>query len=198
MEEEWRDVVGYDGKYSVSNNGVVLSNYRFNFGRKIENKIFLKPQINPQGYYMNVLYNGNPPHKHHTVHRLVATAFIPNPNNLPCINHLDGNKINNAVDNLEWCSYSRNNKHAYDIGLKTASNTEKFGSNSRWSKVVYQLTIDGTFIREWDSLATVEKETGFWKSQICQCANFEKHFLSSNGYRWIYKEDFEKLFDINL
>lgn len=59
------------------------------------------------------------------IHRLVATSFIPNPDNLPCVNHIDGNKANNHVDNLEWCSYGENLKHAYDTGLRDLYGTAK-------------------------------------------------------------------------
>lgn len=196
MEEEiWKDIEGYCGRYSISNFGRIRSNFRFKNKIKNNDVIYLKLQTNVNGYYANNLYDNEVNTKMRTIHRLVANAFIPNPNNLPCINHIDGNKLNNRVDNLEWCTYSRNNKHAYDVGLKSASNREKNGCNSVFSKKIYQLTPDGIFIKEWDSLATVEKETGFHKSYICRCANFEKHCLTANGYRWIYKEDFNKLFN---
>lgn len=194
MEEIWKDVDGYDGRYSISTHGRVMSNYRHHNGLLLETKILIKLQSNSRGYYCNRLYDDKSKARGHTIHRLVATAFIPNPDNLPCINHLDGDKKNNMVDNLEWCSYSRNNQHAYDLGLKKASNTEKFGINSKWSKPIIQLTKDGVYVREYDSLATLEKKTGFWKSYVCRCANFQKHCVTANGYRWIYKDDFEELF----
>lgn len=77
-------------------------------------KRYLKASIHNTGY-LTVYVDG----KNRLLHRLLAEVFIPNPNNLPCVNHKDGNKLNNNLNNLEWCSYSHNNKHAYETGLKS-------------------------------------------------------------------------------
>jgi len=77
----------------------------------------LKSDIDTRGYKYVVLYK-NGKGKHYTIHRLMAIAFIPNPDNKRCVNHKDGNKLNNLIDNLEWCTHSENNKHAFTIGLK--------------------------------------------------------------------------------
>lgn len=109
MEEEWRPVKGYEGLYEVSNTGKVRSLY---FGKTR----ILSPCKNSQGYLQAVLCKDKVP-KGLRVHRLVASAFIPNPNNKPEVNHIDGNKANNNVDNLEWCTREYNMRHACHNGL---------------------------------------------------------------------------------
>lgn len=112
--EIWKDVVGYDGKYLVSNFGRVKRLaycYTDTFGRyrELPDKI-LCLGISKTGYVMIDLYK-NDVRKRVYVHRLVAEAFITNPTKLPCVNHRDENKQNNCVDNLEWCNYSYNNNY---------------------------------------------------------------------------------------
>lgn len=106
MKEVWRTVNGFPEKLKVSNLGRIMSGSRI-----------LKNEVSKCGYYrIHVSHEGKIYRE--LVHRLVAMAFLPNPKNKPCVNHIDGDKSNNAVDNLEWCTYGENNKHAYDAGLK--------------------------------------------------------------------------------
>lgn len=122
--EEWKDIQGYEGLYQVSNLGRVKSLYRLNSrGQKIKGKI-LKYSINPKGYAIVILCK-NGITKTISVHRLVAIHFIENPNNLNVINHIDGNKINNNITNLEWCTQSENVKHAYRTGLAKITDETK-------------------------------------------------------------------------
>ena len=109
MEEEWRDVVGYEGFYKVSNMGRVMSLHKNSKISKKEQSI-LKPRLTREGYYHVVLYDNNS-RRTKTIHRLVATAFIPNPNNYEYINHKDECKTNNCADNLEWCTMTNNNSY---------------------------------------------------------------------------------------
>lgn len=103
MSEIWKDVEGYEGKYQVSNWGRVRN-------KKGE---IIKPYLNHKGYEKVSLSNGiNSRTNKHRVHRLVAQAFIPNPENYPQVNHKDGNKHNNSVSNLEWCTNLQNAQHA--------------------------------------------------------------------------------------
>ena len=106
MEEEWRDVVGYEGLYKISNLGRVMSLYK---GTKLRKKVaILKPNIRENGYESVSLYM-NKKKRGYLVHRLVAMAFIPNPDNLPAVNHKDECKTNNTPENLEWCTVRYNN-----------------------------------------------------------------------------------------
>ena len=107
--EVWRDVAGFEGTYQVSNKGRIKS---FHYGRE---KI-LSPFERSDGY-LSVWLQLNKSKQYFTVHRLVAETFIQNPENLPVVNHIDGNKQNNCVENLEWVTHSDNEKHAYKIGL---------------------------------------------------------------------------------
>ena len=135
MEEAWRDIRGFEGIYQISNLGRVkrVAKKIFNNGLLGEKEYFnskeriLKPSIISKGYIGITLTKGKKryPKK---VHRLVAQAFIPNPNNKPQINHIDCDKSNNRVDNLEWCTNSENQKHAFIHGL----NNSKKANEVRW------------------------------------------------------------------
>ena len=127
MEEIWKDIEGYDGRYSVSNLGSVRSNsHTFNYfwrGKwitKTTRTKILRPGVG--GGYLFVILTHNKKSKSCSVHRLVASAFLPNPESLPFVNHIDGNKFNNIVTNLEWCTAEYNAKHAIQLGLSTLPN----------------------------------------------------------------------------
>ena len=111
MIEEWRPIEGYEGLYEVSNTGQVRSLDRYvknNYSYRLQKGKVLSPEKNKDGYLLvSLCCNGK--QNLRTVHRLVAQAFIPNPNNLPQVNHKDENKSNNRVDNLEWCDQAYNN-----------------------------------------------------------------------------------------
>lgn len=115
--EKWVPAVGFEGYYEVSDKGNVRSVRYDHVGNVIYSNL-LRPAVTHHGYY-NVGLSVQSKRFNYLVHRLVAKAFIPNPNNLPEVNHLDGNKLNNDVSNLSWCSSSENIAHAYAIGLKT-------------------------------------------------------------------------------
>ncbi len=104
---EWRKVPGYLDKFEASNTGLIRSK-----------RGVLKPWGSPSGYKKIKWYDGRRQHSI-TIHRLIAMTFLPNPNQLPAVNHKDGDKTNNAVDNLEWCTNSHNRKHAHAMGLST-------------------------------------------------------------------------------
>lgn len=112
--EEWRDIGGYEGLYQISNYGRVKSFARGTVIVRI-------PAISGDGYlYISTSKNGV--HKNLKIHRLVAQAFVPNPEALPCVNHIDGNKLNNLPANLEWCTVAENNRHAIAAGLNVRAN----------------------------------------------------------------------------
>ena len=111
-QEQWKPIQEFNGEYEVSNLGRVRSMKRY-YG--VVGRIM--PQtIQRKGYYAVTFWMNNKAYCR-KVHRLVIEAFTPNPDNLPCINHIDGNKLNNHVSNLEWCTYQANMQHAVRTGL---------------------------------------------------------------------------------
>lgn len=123
--------------------------YEINLESVIRNKKtgqIKKQYIGSTGYFMTTLHgNASKKGKPQRVHRLLASAFIPNPNNLPCINHKDGNKLNNGINNLEWCDHLRNMQHAFKIGL--ANNTGKRNGMSKLDdtqvRLIKRMLIEG-------------------------------------------------------
>lgn len=121
MKEIWKPVKGYEGLYEVSNLGRVrtVPKKRINgTNYYIQKSLVMKPQLKSHRYY-GVYLTKNKVHKNLLIHRLVAEAFIENPNQYDQVNHIDCNKLNNCVSNLEWCNQEMNLKHAYDNGLQT-------------------------------------------------------------------------------
>ena len=134
LTEEWRPIAGYEGLYEVSNKGTVVSlNYNGTGARKE-----LKPLIAHHGYRKIRLYK-NGKWEGRRLHRIVAEAFIPNPGNLPEINHIDENPANNAADNLEWCTHKYNCNYGNYI-----ENQRKAMTNGKLSKAVIATLPDGT------------------------------------------------------
>jgi len=128
VEEVWMPVVGWENAYEVSNRGNVRSIDRLvnskNNTKALRKGKMLKSKIDKYGY---VIYSLISPRKKSYVgaHRLVAMAFITNKENKPTVNHIDGNKLNNNIGNLEWATWTENNRHARSTGLNISSKGEK-------------------------------------------------------------------------
>lgn len=147
--EEWRDIKGYDGKYQISNTGRVKSiDYR-NTGTSKE----LSLKCNRGYFEVELCKDGKG--KFFKVHRLVAIAFLPNPQNLPCVNHKDENPSNNHVDNLEWCTPRYNSTY----GSLPAKYKE-------WSTPVYLYTDNNILINKYLSIKEAIKKSGYSYTKI--------------------------------
>ena len=167
--EIWKDVVGYEGLYKVSNLGRVkkpMGAY----------SIILKPFV--QDYKM-VSLSSNHKSRKFLVHRLVAQAFIPNPNDKEEVNHIDGNKLNNVVDNLEWCTKSENVEHAYRLGLSRFTEEHRLKASSASVKVtsvpIYCKELDILF----SSMSDASRKLGISVQNIHYAS---KQNTAINGY----------------
>ena len=148
-----RDVKGYEGLYGITSCGRVWSYKR---------QKFLKPASDKKGYFKVVLYK-NGKCKNYKIHRLVAEAYIPNPDNLPQVDHIDNDKTHNYINNLQWI---------------TNRNNVRKGRN----KPILQYDLNGNFIREWECANDVGREV---QSHICACAKGK--LSTAYGYVWKYK-----------
>lgn len=175
MKEIWKDVKGYEGLYKVSNAGKVYS---------IRNEKLIKPKKNNRDYIQIRLYKDKKV-EHWLLHRLVATNFIENPNNLPQINHKDEDKNNNCVENLEWCTNLYNRHHGTGIE-RMAKNHDYEKISKLRCKRVNQYTLEGEYIRSWDSATEIQNETGKLGSSISACCRHE--YKTSYGYKWEYAD----------
>lgn len=174
--EEWRDVVGYEGKYQVSNLGRVMSLMY----AKSDNPKLMKLSLDKNGYQHITLKRGKK--LSCKVHRLVAQAFIPNPNNLPQVNHKDEDKTNNRVENLEWCTANYNTSYNNGRERRTLSRTAN-GSRGA-EKVVSQFDLEGKFIKTFQSIAKATIETNIDGASISRCC---KHRVrSAGGFIWVW------------
>ena len=146
MKEIWKPIKDYEGLYEISNFGnvkILARNYtRYNYLTKRYNIIKVKEKITQgtiNGGYRRICLTKNKVEKNKHIHKLVAEAFIPNPNNYSYVNHIDGNKQNNYIDNLEWCTLYQNNTHAYKTGLRKSTDITP----------ILQYDLECNFIREY-------------------------------------------------
>lgn len=173
-KEIWKPVVGYEGLYEVSNLGRVRSVDRFVLqqGRQqIYRGRIMALTINNSGY-KTVRLSSNNKKKGMLVHRLVAESFLSNPYNFPCVNHKDENKLNNNLQNLEWCSLSYN----VNYGTSTERRARKMGNE------IAQYNIDGNLIATYYSPGNAERTTGVSKSTIKDCVKGK--LFTAGGFVW--------------
>ena len=184
MNEIWKDIEGYEGLYQVSNLGRIKS-----LGRTIMRRTrwcsvkpyTMKPRIlkpkRCQGDYFQVgLFTIDGQHSVAKIHRLVAQAFIPNPDNMPEVNHKNEDKADNRADNLEWCTHDGNCRY----GTRNQRTGEKN------AKPVVQMDTEGNVIADYPSVIEAQRATGINRYLIRQCCNGKQE--SAGGYRWKFKE----------
>lgn len=166
--EIWKDIVGYEGQYQISNYGRVFSSHK---------QGYLAQTDNGRGYFSVSLWKDNQG-KSEYVHRLVARHFIDNPNKLPQVNHKDENKGNNHVNNLEWCDNSYNNKY----GDKRKRQVETLLNNGKTSHRVNQYDLQGNYIATYRSMREAERINGLANSALF--AYFKYNQSQCGGYIW--------------
>lgn len=189
MEEIWKDVEGYNGLYRISNMGRVLkTQHEAMFGKKYRKfpQKLLKHRDNGHGYLL-VSFTLNKKSKNKYIHRLVAEAFIIKPEGKTQINHIDGIKTNNHVSNLEWCTGSENNFHAYRTGLRTPTGACSLGRIDPKRKKVQKLSFDcNSVIAEYDSILQASVDNKIEASRISlACKAYPKRRVKNFRYRFI-------------
>lgn len=161
-------IIGYDN-YTVSEDGVVTNTKT---GR------VLKPIVASTGYCKVDLYC-NGVGKIHSVHRLVAEAFLPNPDNKPCVNHKDSDRRKNSVENLEWATHQENIEHGWDVGFKT---------NIQLFVPVCQYSMDGILVNEYESITQAGIAMGKPGRRSGISNVLQGKSKSAYGFKWTYKE----------
>lgn len=177
MTETWKAIPGYEGLYEVSNLGRVKS---LDYNHTGKDGI-LKPENSTHGGYLRVHLCKDGKTRNLRVHRLVAEAFLPNPNNLETVNHKDEVKTNNVVDNLEWMSQKDNNNY----GTRNMRASETNINNLGVSKAVQMLDKQtGELLGTFSSIRVAERVTGISRYGICLCCRSKQK--SAGGFLWQY------------
>ena len=174
---EWKPIKDFEDIYEVSNDGRVRS---LNHKRKNKNGFYiqkrkvLKCGINKKTGYKMVSLSKNGKSKTKYIHKLVAETFLDNPNNYECINHKDENKLNNEIDNLEFCTKKYNCRY----GNRNKKIAEKL------SKKINQYDLEGNFIKTWDSSVQIERTININQRNVCLCCKGKRKTVG--GYIWSY------------
>lgn len=187
MEEIWKAIKGYEGFYQVSNLGNVRSIDRDIVGKdgilqKRKGAIMQKTIINSGYYSVGLRKDGK--RKRELIHRIVATAFIPNPNGLMFVNHKDEDKLNNCSSNLEWCSPKYNVNYGNSLTKLSLSHI----NHPSLSKKVLMLDKNGKILREFLSIHEASRITGIKDYNISRCCNGVKFYKTAGGYVWKFKD----------
>lgn len=171
VDEEWRDIPNFE-MYQISNYGRVFTKYK--------NKL-LSICDNGNGYKVVNLHK-NKTQKMHSIHRLVASAFIPNPNNLPEVNHILGIKSKNSIYDIEWITKEGNTKHKVKNNLTSRYWTGVFGEKHHNSIRIDQFTKDGLFVADYACAKEAERQTGISQPNISSCCT--GNLKSAGGFVW--------------
>lgn len=180
-KEIWKDVLNYEGLYKVSNYGRIKRTTKTI--KKKNGVLYLikekekKPYTNKNGYSYVTLYNAHYKAKTIQVHKLVAQSFISNPNKYPCINHKNENKLDNRVENLEWCSYK------YNINYKNAH----IKSSISHKKKILQFSLDNVFINAFDSAIDAKQKTKIDNGSISRCCYGKSK--TAGGFLWRFANE---------
>lgn len=159
--------------YLVYSDGRIWSNKTHRFMKQCSNGRYMKVALCIKGKLKQFL-----------VHRLVAKAFVPNPNNLPFVSHKDSNRLNCVVENLEWCNRSYNIKYSYDNNNRRAMMNWRKGASNANAKPIIQLSKESKFIKRFGCIMDAERETGILNSSIVSC--LKGHQKTAGGYKWEY------------
>ena len=196
--EEWKDVVGFEGMYKISSYGKLLSVGRIVVdinGRYVTiNPRIIKPCLNfGEGYYNATLWKGNR-QKHKYIHRLVAEAFVPNPNNYEFVDHIDTDRLNNKAENLRWCSPSMNNLNPVTNAKFCKSIKD---SNRKRLQPIVGINIQNPEIKIFYNSIKEAESDGFSSKSISSAINRRLNMIKHKGYIWFKLSDFEKLINIS-
>lgn len=175
MEEIWKPIVGYEGLYEVSSWGAVRS-LNYNHGRIVK---VMAAWVTPKDYEC-IHLSKNGVVRAHRISRLVASAFIPNPQNKPFVDHIDANRRNNHVENLRWCDQSENQRNPIS--------RIRYGISK--ARAVVQMSKNGDTIRVWASATEAERSGHYNRNQIIKACTGK--LKTHNGYRWRYENETER------
>jgi hypothetical protein len=187
--ETWRSVVGYEGLYEVSDLGRVKSLFKivmWGVSKTVERIMpekILALQVDQSTGYYSVMLTKDGVHKRCSVHRMVASAFIPNPDEFPEVNHIDAVRTNCTFSNLEWVTRSKNHLHAYKIGNKemVRYNMARYAIENK-SQSVMQISLDGAIIEVFPSQQDAARKLGVKQESISRCISGK--YKSAGGFIW--------------